>query len=119
MYSAITLRRRIEKLSAENNMRLTYHLKNIRVNGVFQGCSGHIVDSSTGTCIYVNNEAFGYQPLAGKAMYRLARDEKDFSSNSMRNGYNRWCKEESLPHCIVNLMKDERRKRNDEIPCGA
>ena len=30
-------------------------LKNISINGVKRGCSGHVVNKSTGSCAYVNN----------------------------------------------------------------
>lgn len=121
MYSAITLRRRIEKLGADNGIKLKISLKNVRVNGVLHGCSGHITDTSTGVCVYVTTDVGSYAPNVGRAMYRLAKNERDFSSNSLKNGYNRWCKVESIPHCVISLIKNERSLANvnGSVSCGA
>ena len=83
-------------------------LKNISINGVKRGCSGHVVNKSTGSCAYVNTETFCCSPLAGKVMYRLARDTKDFSSNSLKNGYNRWATEEDLASSVIILLRREK-----------
>lgn len=89
-------------------MEIEIFLKNISINGVKRGCSGHIVNKTTGACVYVDTETFCYSPLAGKAMYRLARDTKDFSSNSLKNGYNRWATEEDLASAVILLLKREK-----------
>ena len=83
-------------------------LKKISINGVKRGCTGHVVNKTTGTCVYVDTETFCYSPLAGKAMYRLARDTKDFSSTSLKNGYNRWVTEEDLASSVILLLKREK-----------
>ena len=120
MYSAITLRRRIEKFGADNGIKLKFSLKNVRVNGVLLGCIGHITDTSTGICVYVTTDVGSYAPNVGRAMYRLSKNGRDFSSNSLENGYNRWCKVESLPHCVINLIKNERNLDNVDVSasCG-
>lgn len=83
-------------------------LKNISVNGVNRGCSGHVVNKNTGSCVYLTTESSCYQPLAGKSMYRLAKDTKDFSSNSLRNGNNRWTENENLASSVIFLLKKEK-----------
>lgn len=121
MYSAITLRRQLERAATENNIRLRYSLKNVRVNGVLKGCSGHVVDSETGICVYMTTDVGSYKPLSDKAMYRLAKNERDYSSNSLKSGYNRWTKTGSLPYCVIDLIKNERKKANGDaaFSCGA
>ena len=58
---------------------LENHLCNIQVNGQKRGCSGFIVNENTGKCIYLTTESSVYQPLAGKYMFRYAKDVKDFT----------------------------------------
>lgn len=121
MYSAITLRRQLEKIALNNDIKLRFFLKNVRVNGSLRGCSGHVVDSETGICVYLTTDVGSYEPLLEKAMYRIAKNERDYSSNSIRNGYNRWTKVSGLPYCVIDLIKNERKKANGNasFSCGA
>ena len=97
------------KLEAEKQgMKIEIFLKNISVNGAKRGCSGHVVNKTTGSCAYLNTEGSCYSPLAGKAMYRLARDVKDYSSTSLRNGNNRWTEQENLASSVILLLKTEK-----------
>ena len=60
--------------------------------------------------VYVNTERATYSPLNNKAMYRYARDLKDYSSNSIGiRGINRWCQydKDILAKCIVELLTKE------------
>lgn len=83
-------------------------LKNISVNGSKRGCSGHVINNSTGSCVYLNTEASVYGPLSDKVMYRLAKDAKDYSSNSLKNGNNRWCKPEDLASSVIHTLSTEK-----------
>lgn len=69
---------RITAILPKELLKIT--LRNININGVKKGCSGHITYLPTGRCVYINTE-----PLTtdlSKVMYRLAKNESDFSSNS-------------------------------------
>ena len=89
-------------------MELEFHLKNISINGVQKGCSGHVVNKANGSCVYVTTEESVYGPLQGRAMYRLAKDAKDYSSNGLANGYNRWIKFEDVAIAVVHLLATEK-----------
>lgn len=84
------------------------NIKNISVNGTKRGCSGHVTNKTTGSCVYLDTEESVFSPLAGKCMYRLAKDTKDWSSNSLKNGYNRWCKTEELASSVIHLLATEK-----------
>ena len=94
--------------AAKQGIELEFHLKNISINGVNKGCSGHVVNKSSGSCIYLTTEELTYGPLQGRAMYRLAKDIKDFSSNGLKNGNNRWIRYEDLAIAAVHLLVTEK-----------
>ena len=97
------------KAEAEKqNTDIEIILKNISVNGSKRGCSGHVINKSTGSCVYLNTEASVYGPLSDKVMYRLARDNKDYSSNSLKNGNNRWCKPDELASLVIHTLATEK-----------
>ena len=84
VYLAVKTKNMFERV---NNMRqhlnLSYHLKNIVINGVKQGCSGFIRNEDTGVCVYITTEQ-SCMPQHG-FMYRYADNIKDST------GYhNRW-----------------------------
>lgn len=63
-------------------------LRNVRINEAPVGCSGFLTDPKTGRVIYLTTD-FGIAPpkhLRGKAMYRTARNDRDFDG-----GTNRYC----------------------------
>ena len=62
---------------------LTFKLSNININGRDQGCSGFITDNQTGRTVYVSTDI--NLGLNTKALYRNARDTKDY--HGMRNRY--------------------------------
>lgn len=92
----------------KQNINIEVILKNISVNGSKRGCSGHVINNYTGSCVYLNTEASVYGPLSDKVMYRLAKDAKDYSSNSLKNGNNRWCKPENLASSVIHTLSTEK-----------
>lgn len=81
-----------------------FNLRNITINGVKRGCSGHIRLGNR--CVYVNTERSCYGPLSDKFMYRVAIDEKDYSGNG---GRNQWCGDtaEELADAVMVLLCKE------------
>ena len=94
--------------ATKRGIELEFYLKNISINGVNKGCSGHVVNKNTGSCIYLTTEESVYGPLRGRAMYRLAKDTKDFSSNGLKNGNNRWIRLEEIAIAAVHLLATEK-----------
>lgn len=84
------------------------YLKDISINGSKRGCSGHVVNTATGSCVYLDTEDSILSSLAGRSMYRLAKNTKDWSSNSLKNGNNRWTEDENLAHSVISLLKKEK-----------
>ena len=81
-------------------------LKNIRVNGKTRGCSGHFTNEKNGICVYVDTEPFSYSSLAERVLVRFAENERDYSSTSIRNGYNQWVSFDDLPGKIVSMLQN-------------
>jgi hypothetical protein len=97
------------KIEAEKqNVKIEMFLRNISVNGEKRGCSGHVVNTETGSCVYLTTEKSCLSSLADKSMYRLALSIKDYSSNTLRNGYNRWAEDRYLPSAVISLLKREK-----------
>ena len=107
------LTNQLKALAASWGVELEMHLKNISVNGEKRGCYGHVVNLSTGSCVYVDTEGSCYAPLSGKSMYRLAKDANDYSSNSLRNGYNRWVEDADLARAVFVLTMTEKGEERD------
>ena len=96
------------KEAEKHGADLDIRLQNISINCVKKGCSGHIVNKLTRSCVYLTTEQSCYGLLRGKSMYRLAKDASDWSSNGLKNGYNRWVKTEELASAVVHLLMTER-----------
>lgn len=93
------------KAEAEKyHMPVVFNLKNIKINGQNRGCSGHVTSVYSGSCVYVNTEESCYAPLAGKSMCRYALNDKDYSSNGLINGNNRWYDNEEFAKYVVALL---------------
>lgn len=105
MILAQKLRNELYKEAEKNNMTLLVTLRNITVNGIKRGCSGHVRNKDTGIVMYVNTEGSCYEPLLGKAMCRYAADEKDYSSARIPNGFNQWCDEAELASSVITGLK--------------
>lgn len=93
------LKNGISKIQATG---LEFHLRNVTINGVKRGCSGHVKNTETGHVVYINTEKSCYQPLSDKNLYRVARDIKDYGGAHSRN---RWATDCSLAQDVVNLLK--------------
>lgn len=74
-YLKTKLKNEICRIMPDNT--LSFHLQNIS-NDNRKGCCGHIVDDTTGRCVYVNTQGTITNP--SKAMYRFAKNVSDFSS---------------------------------------
>lgn len=78
-------------------------LKNIVINGSKRGCSGHITHTTTGNCVYINTEPSIFKPT--KVLWRYAKDENDFSSNSLGiQGINHFVDETNLISTISQAL---------------
>ena len=102
------LQNMLREEAKKHNVELEFHLKNIDINGVKKGCSGHVVNTVTGNCVYLTTEEACLETLKGRAMYRLAKNIKDYSSNGLKNGGNRWVRTEELAVAVVHLLVTER-----------
>lgn len=71
--NAVKLRNELNALRSG----LKVELKNVRINGVLQGCSGFITDESTGVVVYVSTDR--NHGTVSTALYRLARNTKDYT----------------------------------------
>lgn len=105
------LKNQLKKEAEAQDVSIDIFIQNISVNGEKRGCDGHIVNKGNGSCVYLNTEESCYSPLHGKAMYRLAEKPKDWSSNGLKNGFNRWCKTENLAKEVIYLLKTEKGER--------
>lgn len=106
------LSRALEEWAEKEGIEIDIYLRNVEINGQKVGCSGHVINKTTGSCAYVNTEpAFG-----GKVLYRLARDVIDYSSTSLINGYNRWCENEvdELAWKVIRMIAKEKARRRNE-----
>jgi hypothetical protein len=82
-----------------NNRRsgLVIELKNVRINGALQGCSGFITDPATGAVIYVSTDR--NHGTVSTALYRLAKNNKDYT------GYqNHFCLFGELSEAVVDML---------------
>lgn len=77
-YLKTKLKNQICKRLPEKDLK--FKLSNISVNKEKRGCSGHITYLPTGRCVYVNTEPISTNP--DKLIYRYAKDDTDYSSNS-------------------------------------
>ena len=86
-------------LLPQDSLRIS--IRNIKINGSYRGCSGHVTYQPSGTCVYLNTETTVVQ----KCMCRLAENETDYSSNRLGvKGCNRWAGEKDLAACVRDLL---------------
>ena len=106
------LTRYLNECAEQEGIEIDIWLHNNEVNWQKVGCSGHVVNKKTGSCVYINTEP----ALHGKVLYRMARDVTDYSSTSLINGYNRWCNNDAdeLAYRIIRLLTKEKARRRDE-----
>lgn len=104
MFLKTKLMNQLKCIATTKSINLSYDINNIVVNGIKRGCSGFVTNNDTGSCVYINTEKSCYQPLKDKCLYRYAKDNKDYSSNSLKNGQNKFCEDKLLAQNIVNLL---------------
>ena len=78
LYLKTKLKNDLCRLLPETDLK--FSINNIIVNHDKRGCSGHITYVPNGRCIYVNTERSCLSSLP-PAMFRYAKDEKDYSSS--------------------------------------
>lgn len=76
---------------------LKVELKNVRINGILQGCSGFVTDEATGAVVYVSTDR--NHGTVSDALYRTARNTKDYTGGP--NNFADW---DDLPDAVVNLL---------------
>lgn len=91
--NAVKLRNEIHALRPE----LVVELKNIRINGTLQGCSGFVTDPATGVVVYVSTDR--NHGTVSTALYRLARHNKDYTG--YRNHFAQW---QDLAQGVVDML---------------
>ena len=106
------LSKSLKEWAAKEGIEIDIWLHNNEVNWAKIGCSGHVINKTTGSCAYVNTEP----AFDGKVFYRLARDVTDYSSTSLINGYNRWCENDvdELAWKIIRMLAKEEARGRDE-----
>jgi len=76
---------------------LRVELKNVRINGVLQGCSGFVTDPRTGNVVYVSTDR--NHGTVHNALYRTAKDTRDFTG-----GHNNFADWDDLAEKVVALL---------------
>lgn len=93
-YAATKLKNDLVRLDPE----LQVELRNVRINGSLQGCSGFVTNPRTGKIAYVctdrNNMA------TTRALYRSAKHTRDFTG-----GTNRFATYDDLSRSVVELLR--------------
>src|SRR5699024_10947214 len=82
------------------DQNLVFDLRNIRINGQLQGCSGFVTDPSTDKIVYVSTDC-NHGTSLDEALIRNAADTKDYTG-----GRNRFFSNAELPGAIVDLLRD-------------
>lgn len=109
--SSTKLKNQLKKEAKAQSVSIDIFVQNVFVNGEKRGCDGHVVNKSNGSCVYLTTEESCYGPLHGKAMYRLAEKPGDWGSNSLKNGFNRWCQVDDLAKEVIRCLKTEKGER--------
>lgn len=107
------LNRSLQEWAEKEGIEIDIWLHNNEVNWAKVGCSGHVINKTTGSCAYVNTEP----AFDGKVLYRLASDVIDYSSTGLINGYNRWCENDvdELAWRIIRMLAKEKARRRDDL----
>lgn len=93
--SMTQLKNRLAKIDPD----LEIELRNVRINGQLQGCSGFVTSPATGKIAYVNTDC-NHGRSVGNAYYRTAESTRDF-----RGGPNKFASYGDLPRAVVELLK--------------
>lgn len=78
---------------------LVLSLRNSRVNGQLQGCTGFVTDPATGRVAYLSTDA--NHGTNSQALYRTAAHDKDY-----QGGTNRFCDVDELPERVIDLLRE-------------
>jgi hypothetical protein len=78
---------------------LKVELRNVRINGQLQGCSGFVTNLATGKIGYICTDC-NHGTSLNNAYYRTAEHTRDF-----RGGMNRFASYDELPQSVVDLLK--------------
>lgn len=102
-----TLKGTVSMTKVKNALRkvdpnLRTELKNIRINGQLQGCSGFIVDDDAQRVVYINTE--GLVGFSGKVLYRIAASTTDYAG-----GRNRYTSAADLIADVLELLDADAR----------
>lgn len=76
---------------------LKVELKNVRINGTPQGCTGFVTDESTGAVVYVSTDR--NHGTVSDALYRTALHTKDYTGGP--NNFADW---DDLAGAVVGLL---------------
>lgn len=93
--SMTQLKNRLAKIDPE----LKIELRNVRINGQLQGCSGFVTNPATGKIAYVSTDCNHGRSL-NDSYYRTAESTRDF-----RGGLNKFASYDELPRAVVELLK--------------
>lgn len=101
--SATKLRNALRRVRPD----LVIQLKNIRINGRLDGCSGFITDPDTNKIVYTRVDCSGdpFRPLRTAALYRTAAHDRDYTG-----GRNNFADDhpdglDGLPQRIIELLE--------------
>lgn len=86
-------------INAQTDLRLVFHLKNIRVNQHTVGCSGFVENTDNNKVVYVSTEKSTYGPLANQNIYRHAQHTSDYTG-----GHNLSASDRELPSAIISQL---------------
>ena len=95
MYTLNAVKLRNQLLAIRPTLKV--ELKNIRINGILQGCSGFITDPETGRVVYVSTDR--NHGTVSTALVRYAKHTKDYTGG--RNHFTPW---DTLAEDAVRLL---------------
>lgn len=93
--SMTQLKNRLVKIDPD----LKIELRNVRINGQLQGCSGFVTNPATGKIAYVSTDA-NHGHSIDNALYRSAEHTRDY-----RGGLNKFASYDELPRAVVELLR--------------
>ena len=87
-------------------VKLSFHLKMIKVNGQVRGCSGcsgcsgFVENTENGKIVYINTEVLPFTGQEYRVLYRTAKHLKDFTG-----GFNQYATPAKLAEKVIELLK--------------
>lgn len=95
---AVKVKNALKKIDPD----LVLDIKNVRINGQLQGCSGFVTDPRTSAVVYLNTDC-NHGTSLDDAYYRTAEHTKDFTG-----GRNHFTSYQELPQAVVDLLRESR-----------